>query len=99
MAEYAIAAALVFALNLLPAFGPPTWAVLAFIALRFPLEPVALILLGAVAATAGRNVLAQVARRCRHRLSDRRRASLDAAQSALLTGPGRRLAGLGVFVF
>lgn len=99
MAEYLAAAALVFALNLLPAFGPPTWAVLAFIALRFPLEPIVLIVLGAAAAAAGRNVLARTARRCRHRLSARRRASLDAVEDALLTGPGRSAAGLGVFVF
>ena len=43
-------AALVFVINLLPAFGPPTWSVLVYARLRWHLDPVALVLVGAGAA-------------------------------------------------
>ena len=53
-----VVAALVFVINLLPAFGPPTWSVLVYARLRWHLEPVALVLVGAAAATVGRYLLA-----------------------------------------
>jgi hypothetical protein len=34
LAEYAIACGGIFAVNLLPAFGPPTWAVLVYFRIR-----------------------------------------------------------------
>jgi hypothetical protein len=40
--QLAIALAVVFAVNLLPAFGPPTWAVLVFFSLDFALPAVPL---------------------------------------------------------
>jgi membrane protein DedA with SNARE-associated domain len=55
--------AIVFGINLLPAFGPPTWAVLVFTRLHWHLNPVALVLLGAVAASSGRYLLALGSRR------------------------------------
>lgn len=48
----------VFLVNLVPAFMPPTWSVLAFFLIQFDLPLVPLALGGAVAATAGRVVLA-----------------------------------------
>src|SRR5260370_26033246 len=51
--------AVVFGVNLLPAFGPPTWALLVFFRFRYPDIPApALIVAGAVAATSGRLLLA-----------------------------------------
>lgn len=97
METYALAFACVFAVNLLPAFGPPTWALLVFFTLRYDLATVPVVLLGALCAASGRFVLAKTSRHFRHRLSPRRRASLDAAAEAL-TGDGRRAAGaLGLF--
>ncbi len=61
---------LVFAFNLMPAFAPPTWMVLAYIAaVHHPASRLMLAVVGAVAATCGRMMLA----RCstwlvRHRL-------------------------------
>ena len=50
---------IIFALNVVPAFAPPTWTVLSFISIRFDINFLALALLGAVAATCGRVVLAK----------------------------------------
>lgn len=95
--QLAIALAVVFAVNLLPAFGPPTWAVLVFFSLDFDLPAVPLVLGGALAAAAGRFVLATVTRRLRPRLSAARRQRLDQAQAALSSDRRRTAAGLGLF--
>ncbi len=65
LAQLGVALAVIFAVNLLPAFGPPTWAVLVFFSLDFDLPAVPLVLGGALAAAAGRLVLANGARRLR----------------------------------
>ena len=97
MAEYALAALVVFALNLLPAFGPPTWAVLVFLMFTFGLEPLFLVPVGAVSAATGRFVLANGALRWRRRLPERRLASLRAAGAAVSARRGRAVAGLALF--
>lgn len=50
----------VFVLNVIPIFAPPTWTVLSFVAVRFSPNIVALALVGAIAATLGRLVLAKL---------------------------------------
>lgn len=95
--QLAIALAVVFAVNLLPAFGPPTWAVLVFFSLDFDLPAVPLVLGGALAAASGRYLLARVARRLRPRLSAARREYVDRAQAALSADRRRTAAGLGLF--
>ncbi len=95
--QYVLVAALVFALNLLPAFGPPTSAVLVSLTLSFDLASVPLIVSGAVAAASGRFVLATAARRLRPLLSDQRRASLAAAEGYLVANRARAILGLGLF--
>jgi membrane protein YqaA with SNARE-associated domain len=96
-AQLAIALGVVFAVNLLPAFGPPTWAVLVFFSLDFDLPAVPLVLGGALAAASGRLVLASAARRLRPRLSEARLQRLDRAQEALSADRRRTAAGLGLF--
>ncbi|MET0687119.1 MAG: hypothetical protein ABW060_17495 [Solirubrobacteraceae bacterium] len=88
----AIALGCVFAINLLPAFGPPTWAVLVFFQVSGDLPPVPLVLGGALAAASGRLALAWGAGRFRGRLSPERLESLAAARD-LLAGDRRRAAG------
>jgi membrane protein YqaA with SNARE-associated domain len=95
--ELALALGVVFAVNLLPAFGPPTWAVLVFFSLDFDLPAVPLVLGGALAAASGRYLLASGARRFRPRLAAARLARLDRAQAALLADRRRSAAGLGLF--
>lgn len=90
----------VFAINLLPAFGPPTWAVLVFIRIRWPdVPPAALIAGGALAATAGRLVLAAGTHTLSGRLSPHRRANLEALGGTLAKSKTGVVASLAVFVF
>jgi hypothetical protein len=54
-----LTAALVFAVNIMPAFGPPTWSVLVVLKLSFGIPAVPLVAVGAIAAAAGRYSLAR----------------------------------------
>lgn len=54
---------LVFVVNVIPAFMPPTWIVLSFFYLQFHLSLVPAVIIGACAATLGRIVLALIAHR------------------------------------
>lgn len=94
---YLLAVACIFGVNLVPAFGPPTWAVLVFFRLNSDLAAVPLVLLGALAAASGRLLLAATTRRFRSRFSRRRLESLEAAEDALVGSRGKALAGLGLF--
>ncbi len=95
---YALAAAFIFAVNLLPAFSPPTWAVVVFLAVNFELAPAPLVPVAAVSATLGRVVLALGSRRVRGWFSKKRLASLAAAREALAKSP-KRLWGTVAFFF
>lgn len=97
LGQLAIALAVVFLVNLLPAFGPPTWAVLVFFSLDFDLPAVPLVLGGALAAAGGRFLLANGARRLRPRLSAARLQRIARAQDALSADRRRAAAGLGLF--
>jgi len=95
--DYLLVIAIVFGINLLPAFGPPTSAVLVALTLSFDLASAPLIASGAIAAASGRFVLATTTRRLRPRLSPERRKHLAAAEEALLDHPAKSVAGLGLF--
>jgi uncharacterized membrane protein YdjX (TVP38/TMEM64 family) len=96
--DLALVAAAVFGVNLLPAFAPPTWAVLVFARLHTDLPLAALVVTGALAAASGRLVLALTVRALRDRLSPERVANLEAARALLVAGRGRSAAGLGLFL-
>lgn len=98
MQPYVEAAALVLAVNLLPAFAPPTWAVLALVVLTRDTAPLPTIAIGVVAASAGRTVLALVTRSLRGRLSARRRAGYDALRGLLERRRRNTLAALLAFL-
>jgi membrane protein YqaA with SNARE-associated domain len=87
----------IFGVNLLPAFGPPTWAVLVFLRLNSDLPAVPLVLVGAIAAASGRLVLAATARHFRGRFSEERRRNLQAAEEVLVGSRTKAAAGLGLF--
>lgn len=97
LTSYLIVVAVVFGVNLLPAFGPPTWALLVFYRLNVHLGVVPLVLIGAVAAAAGRLVLAVVFSRVRGHVSARQTANLAAAGKVLNRDRKRSLAGLALF--
>jgi len=89
----------VFGLNLVPAFAPPTWMVFSYIGFRYVAVNVTLLaLVGALAATLGRMALAKMARMViRQRfLSDATRENIDAIREHL--DPRRKLT-FGVFLF
>jgi hypothetical protein len=87
----------VFGVNLLPAFGPPTWALLVFFRLNEHLAVVPLVLLGALAAACGRLLLALAFSRLRGRISDRQKTNLSAAGDVLTKDRKRSVVGLGLF--
>jgi hypothetical protein len=97
MEDYLLTFGCVFAVNLLPAFGPPSWAVLVYFKLTYDLPIVPMVAGGALCAASGRLVLAHASRHLRGRLSAERREHLSAAATAL-TGDRLRTAGaLGLF--
>lgn len=75
----------VFALNVMPVFAPPTWTVLSFIAIRYNSNIVLLAVVGAVAATLGRLVLAKLSNVIVRQkfLSDDTRKNIDAVKERL----------------
>ena len=93
---YLVLAGVVFGVNLLPAVGPPTWAVLVFFRLQSSLAAVPLVLIGALAAASGRLVLAYGSRRFRSRLSEQRIENLEAVRDAVGGSRKRAAAGLGL---
>lgn len=97
LTEYLLVAGVVLAVNLLPAFGPPTWAVLVFLRFQLGLPAAPLIALGAIAAAVGRFLLASASRHARGRLSARRLDNLDATEKLLVGSRRRALAGLALF--
>lgn len=95
--HYLGAAVIVFGVNLMPAFGPPTWAVLALLLLTWHLNAGVLVVLGALAACAGRYVLARATRGVRRHLSQERRDTLASTQQ--LIAERRTAAVWGVALF
>lgn len=95
--ELGIVLGVIFAINLLPAFGPPTWAVLVFFSFKFGLAAPMLVLGGALAAASGRLVLAGGARRLRPHLSRERLESIDRTEITLTRNRLRSAGGLALF--
>ena len=75
--SYLWAFVIVFAENLMPAFGPPTWLVLVYLTLGFKLEPLPLIVLSVIAASLAHLILAYAFRRFRLVLPDWYRHNLE----------------------
>ncbi len=89
----------VFLLNLIPAFAPPTWMVFSFIGFRHPTSNVALLAVtGALAATLGRLTLAKLSRLIIRQkfLSDETKQNIDAIREGL---EGRRKLTFSIFLF
>jgi len=89
----------VFGLNIIPAFAPPTWMVFSYIGIRYVTANVALLaVIGAAAATLGRVILAKMARLLIRQkfMSDRSRSNIDSIHEYL--EPRRKLTS-GIFLF
>ncbi len=97
MADYLIFFAIVLGVNLLPAFGPPTWSILVLYGLNTRLPVPGLVLTGALAAAIGRFLLAHAFRLLANRLPVRMRRNLAAAREALLRRKRNAVFGLALF--
>ncbi len=91
--------ALIFGLNLIPAFAPPTWMALAFVGFQYH-DTNALLLagIGAVAATLGRLTLAKLSHVLLRKklLNEAHRANIDVIKSRL---ERRTTLTVGLFLF
>jgi len=96
--RYLVLGLLVFAVNLLPAFGPPTWSLLVYARLRWHFDPILLVALGAIAASSGRLVLGLTFRKLRFRFPTRYRANLESLHARLVRRRGQTVALAALFV-
>ena len=88
----------VFVLNVLPAFAPPTWATMSFIGLTVPnIDVFLLAAVAALAATCGRIVLAKLSRQIVRQklLSEESRRNVDAIKNAI---GNKRAVTIGTFL-
>lgn len=95
--EYLILFVVVFGVNLMPAFGPPTWSLIVFVGLNFQMPLPAIVLVGALAAASGRYVLARGARLFGRVLSDKTQRNLAAARAAFERRKRSGILALGLF--
>ena len=82
----------------MPAFAPPTWAVLVLFSLNTNLHSIVIVAVGAVFAGTGRYLLARVSGLFRNRISKKSLANLEAAQTLLTENISRKLFTIGMFV-
>ncbi len=94
---YLVVFAAVFAVNLLPAFGPPTWAVLVLFSLHGDYLPAVLIAVGALAAASGRLLLATGTRKLGEHVPSKQRENLKAAGELVGQRRSRTFAFLALF--
>ena len=93
---YLILFAVVFAVNLMPAFGPPTWSVIVMFGLSTDLPLPGLVVIAAIASSTGRFLLAHGFRFFAGKLSEKTKANLAAARAAF---ERQRYHGLMALVF
>lgn len=88
----------VFLINVIPVFAPPTWTVLSFIAIRYSPNIVLLAVVGAIAATLGRVVLAKLSTAIVRQkfLSADTRRNIDAVKERL---EGKSTLTFSIFLF
>lgn len=97
MNAYLVLFLLVLGINLMPAFGPPTWSIIAIYGLNSSLPMIGIVLTGALAAALGRFLLAYGFRRLGGYLPEKRRRNLAAARAALESRRRNVLLTLGLF--
>jgi membrane protein YqaA with SNARE-associated domain len=95
--NYLILFAIVLGVNLLPAFGPPTWSVMMLYGLNSDLPLAPMVLVAALAAALGRFLLAHAFRLLSGRIKGKTRRNLDAARKALERNRRSGLLALGLF--
>lgn len=89
--------AIVLAVNLMPAFGPPTWSVIVFYILNTDLPLAPIIMTGAIAAASGRFLLANGFRLLGNRVSQKTQNNLAAARTLFERNQRNSYIALGLF--
>jgi uncharacterized membrane protein YdjX (TVP38/TMEM64 family) len=79
---YVILFAVVLAVNLMPAFGPPTWSIIVIFGFNTDLPVPGTVAVGALAAASGRFLLACAFRLLGERVPEKMRQNLTAAREA-----------------
>jgi len=97
MPDYAILFLIVFGINLMPAFGPPTWSILVWYRLTTDMPTALLVIVGASAAACGRFALAHLFRYFGHRLSAKTRRNMEVAREAIEQRKRNTWVVLGLF--
>jgi uncharacterized membrane protein YdjX (TVP38/TMEM64 family) len=98
VSDYLLLFAIALGVNLMPAFGPPTWTILVLYSLNTQMPTTAVVLTGATAAALGRYLLATGFRLIRSKLSARSRDNLDAARELIEQSKGKTVLALALFV-
>jgi uncharacterized membrane protein YdjX (TVP38/TMEM64 family) len=93
----AIFFAIVLAINLMPAFGPPTWSIIVLYGLNTDLPLMPIILVGAAAAASGRFLLAKGFRQLGNLVSKKTRSNLAAARTLFQRNQRNSYVALGLF--
>lgn len=97
MTQYLLLFLVVLAVNLLPAFGPPTWSVLVFYTFNTELPIASIVVVGAAAAASGRLLLATTFRLAGSRLSQESRDNLLGAREMIIGSRRKTLVALALF--
>jgi uncharacterized membrane protein YdjX (TVP38/TMEM64 family) len=97
VSDYLILFAIVLGVNLLPAFGPPTWSIIVVYGLGTKMPLPALVLTGAAGAALGRFLLACGFRFLRDRIPTKWKRNAEAAGRALEKRRRTVILGLGLF--
>ena len=97
MTLYFLLFAIVLGVNLLPAFGPPTWSVIVIYGLSTKMPLPALVAISATAAALGRFVLAHAFRLLRNKVPEKMKRNLKAAGDAVEKRKRGALVAVGLF--
>ena len=97
--EYLLLFVIVFGINLLPAFAPPTWSIIVLYGLNSDMPLTAIVVVGAAAAALGRFTLAHGFRLFGRYLSQKTRRNLAAVRAAFERRKRSGLLALVLFAF
>lgn len=95
--QFLILFGVVYAINLLPAFGPPTWSVIVLYGLNTDMPVPAIVLVGALAAASGRFTLAHAFRWLARWVPETTKRSLAALRAEFERKKRHGIAGLALF--
>ena len=97
MTDYLILFAIVIGVNLMPAFGPPTWSIIVVYGLNTQMPLPGMVITGAIAAALGRFLLAHAFGLLRGHIPQSLKRNVEAAGRALARRKRHTIFALGLF--